>query len=492
MTTQPRRPAIAGVSQVVQRLDDPREAASPLDLMEQALRNAAEDAEAPKLLESLDAIYVPRGLWQYGDPGARLAERLGASKARTALGAISGHIVQILVDRACTEIATGRADLIAIVGAESEHSKRRLTRLGLPRPWEEDGAGRPDLFFGEMKQGCLPHEARAGIGDAVSCFSLCETSLRHARGESPVVHRRRIAELAAGMSRIATGNPHAWIQRPVPAEEILEPSPTNRMVDYPYTKLMTSNIAVDQGAALILCSSEAAARFGIPTGKLVHLLAATETSESSFLSERDVLHRHPGQEITADRALELAGQSADTLDFIDLYSCFPFAVQAGAAALGVGLDPLPSLTGGMTFAGGPFASYVLHAKATLVERLRAAPGSVGAIGSVGGYFAHFGFGIYSTDPGEADVPRIEDVSARLATLPRRAYRSDFEGMATVEAYCVAVQAEGPVRAMFTALTERGERVWGRSEDAAVMASLLADEEACGRAARIREGWLDLD
>jgi len=486
-----RPPAIAGVGQVVQRVEDPREAASPLSLMEQALRLAAEDAGAPKMLESIDAIYVPHGLWGYGDPGARLAERVGATGARSGIGAISGHIVQVLVDRACADIAAGRSDVVAIVGAESEHSKRRLARLGLSPSWTEEPSGHPDQHFGETKGGLLPHEAQAGISDAVSCFSLCETALRHAKGESPAAHRLRIAELSAGMSRIAARNPCAWIQRSFSADEIRMPSPTNRMVGYPYTKLMTSNISVDQGAALILCSPEAAARFDIASERLVYLKAATETNRTTLLSERDVLHRHPGQELAARRVLELADRAPTELDFVDLYSCFPFAVQASAAALGIGLDPLPSLTGGMTFAGGPFANYVLHAKATLVDRLRAAPGSVGLVGSVGGFFTHFAYGLYSTDPGPDQAPRIEDVGSQLDALPKRAYQPDFEGLATTEAYSVEVQPQGPVRAMFTGLTEGGERVWGRSEDPDLMAALLADEEGCGRRARFSGGRVDL-
>ena len=80
MPSSPRQPALVGAAQRVQRVDDPREAVGPLDLMEQALRAAAEDAGAPKLLEALDAILVPQGIWKYGDPGRLLAERVGASR----------------------------------------------------------------------------------------------------------------------------------------------------------------------------------------------------------------------------------------------------------------------------------------------------------------------------------------------------------------------------------------------------------------------------
>jgi acetyl-CoA C-acetyltransferase len=486
-----RRPAIAGIAQLVQRVEDPRQAAEPLALMERAIRQAAEDAGAPKLVESLDAIFVPQGLWQYGDPGRLLGERLGSPNARTTVGAISGHIVQVLVNRACAEIAAGRADVIAIVGGESENSKRRLTREDIPLHWDDQIPGEPDDRVGNVTFMRTPDEQEAGILNATSVFSLCDVSLRHSLGETPAAHRDRISELAHRMSQVAADNPYAWIQREVPAEEIRNPTPSNRMVNYPYTKLMTSNISVDQSAALIICSTEAATRFSVPEDKRVYLRASTEMSKTILLSERDVLHRHPGQVLAAERVLELSNTSVDELEHIDLYSCFPFAVQAGAAALGIGTDPVPSLTGGMTFFGGPFGNYVLHSKASMVERLRADPGSTGAIGSVGGSFAHFSYGLYSTDPGEHAAPQIEDVSDQFAAMPRRSYAEGYGGLATIEAYSVVVVHEGPYQASFSALTDSGERVWGRSHDPDLMAALLNDEEACGRTAHLQDGIIQL-
>jgi acetyl-CoA C-acetyltransferase len=492
MTPASRRPTIAGVGQFVQRVEDPRQAIEPIAMMEQSLRRAADDAGAPGLLESLDAIYVPQGIWRYGNPGALLAERVGAGSVHSGVGAISGHIVQILVSHACQAIAAGRFDVVAIVGGESENSKRRLNREGAFAGWNDESPGEPDERFGGLQRGVHDFEMQAGITTATACFSLCESSLRSARGESPKTHRDRISTLYAGMSRVAATNPHAWIQREFEADEIRNPGPGNRMVAYPYTKLMTSNISVDQSAALILCSEEAAERFGIDRDRSVYLRASTEMSHTTHLSERDRLHHHPGQEMAARRVLELAETSADALHHVDLYSCFPFAVQAGAEALGIGIDPVPSLTGGMTFFGGPFGNYVLHSTAHLVERLRTAPGEMGVIGSVGGYYGHFGYGVYSTDPGASDAPLFEDLSARFAELPTRAFVADFDGRAEIEAYTVDVAASGPVKATFTALTEAGERVWGISEDDTTLRALLDDEEACGRRARIRDLHVELD
>lgn len=487
-----RRPALAGVAQITQKLEDPRLARSPIELMEQAIRDAAEDAGAPKLVESLDAIYVPKGIWRHADPGRILAERLGSPAAKTALGALSGHIVQVLVDQACREIAAGRADVVAITGGESEHSRRRLERMGVPLHWDDRTAGEPDLRFGRFDYVRAREEERAGLVNATTLFALCDTSLRHERGESPAAHRDRLAALQHGMSRIAREHPQAWIRDAPSAERIREPGPGNRMVNYPYTKLMTSNIAVDQAAALIVCSERAMRRFGVPEEKRVHLRAATEMGHATGLRERDVLHRNPGQALAAQRALELARLSPDALDHVDVYSCFPFAVQAGAAALGVGLDPLPSLTGGMTFFGGPLGSYVLHSKVSLALRLRSDPGSIGVIGSLGGHFAHFGWGIYSTDPGDEPFPLVEDVSARMAALPRRPLQDAYAGPAVVESYTLAVGPDGPQSITLSALTPEGSRVFARSEDTLLMQALLADEDLCGRPARIADGVAELE
>lgn len=487
MPLPPRRPAIVGAAQTTQRLDDPREAEEPLALMERSLRAAAEDAGAPKLLEALDAVYTPQGTWKYGNPGQLLADRVGAGRVATGMGVLSGHIVQVMVDHACREIAEGRRDVVAVVGGESENSKRRLKKSGDWPAWDDEVPGEPDRAFGDYKAAGLMEEYRAGVSKPTLCFALCETALRAHRGESPAQHRRRIAELESRMSAVAAKNPHAWIQREVSAEEIATPTPANRMVSYPYTKLMTSNIAVDQSAALILCSEEAAARFGVRQEGRVYLRHATEMSHVALLMARPSLHEHRGMHIAGERLLERAGVAASELAHVDLYSCFPFAVQAGAAALGLDETRPLSVTGGLTFSGGPFGNYVLQAKARMVEVLRDDPGALGVIGSVGGNFAKFAFGLYSTDPGEADAPDIVDVGDEFAPLPRREFTFEHEGPARAETYAVDVHHDGPHEATFFALDEKGTRVLARTRDRDVMQAILDDEDFVGREARVNEG-----
>jgi acetyl-CoA C-acetyltransferase len=459
--------------------------------MERALRDAARDAGAPSLLEAIDAIYVPQGIWKYGDPGRIVAERVGSPGARTAIGSLSGHTPQVMLDRACAAIASGRCDVVALVGGESEHSRRRLERRGIPLHWDESTPGEPDERIGRERFFLPEPELRAGILKASLVFGLCETSLRRARGETPDAHRIRISELASQLSAVAAKNPYAWIDRHVGAEEIRTPTPANRMVTYPYTKLMTANIAVDQAAALLVCSEEVARRHGVHDDRRIHLRAATEMSHVSFLSDRPELHRHEGMEIAARRALELAGIGVDELAHVDLYSCFPFAVQAGAAA--VGLDdrrPL-TVTGGLTFSGGPLGNYVLQAMAAMVARLRDEPGSRGLVGSIGGAFAKFGFGVFSSEPGELPGPLIEDVSAEYASLPTRPTREQYSGAAVVESYVVDVLHDGQATAILSALTSTGERVWGRTDDPAITEALLDGEDPCEQPAHLADGAIDL-
>ena len=67
-----RNPVIVGVGQFKQQLEDVSLAEEQYVLMEQALRLAADDAGAPKLLTDIDRLLVIGGMWSYPDPGLSL------------------------------------------------------------------------------------------------------------------------------------------------------------------------------------------------------------------------------------------------------------------------------------------------------------------------------------------------------------------------------------------------------------------------------------
>src|SRR5205823_1200871 len=101
-----------------------------------------------------------------------------------------------------------------------------------------------------------------------------------------------------------------------------------------------------------------------------------------WVSERADLHSSPAIRAAGRALFELAGAGIDDVAHVDLYSCFPSAVQIGAAELGLGLaepDRPLTVTGGLSFAGGPGNNYSTHAIAAMVGRLRAYPAARGRI-----------------------------------------------------------------------------------------------------------------
>jgi acetyl-CoA C-acetyltransferase len=225
------------------------------------------------------------------------------------------------------------------------------------------------------------------------------------------------------------------------------------MISWPYTKLMNSNNMVDQAAALILTTVETAKRLGVPAERWVYPYAGTDAHDTYAISERDELHRSPAIRIAGARALELAGLGIDDLDYVDLYSCFPSAVQIAAAELGLPLDdprrPL-TVTGGLTFAGGPWSNYVSHSIATMAELLAANPGRCGLISANGGYLTKHSFGVYGSKPPPAAF-RWEDVQDAVDRQPTRRAAVQWDGVGTVEAWTTPFNRDGSPEKTFLAV-----------------------------------------
>ena len=138
------------------------------------------------------------------------------------------------------------------------------------------------------------------------------------------------------------------------------------MVGFPYTKAMNSNWDLDQAAALILCSVAAAEAAGVARDRWVFPWSGTDAHDTMLFSERDNFWSSPGHpHRRAGRPSSWPGGSVDDVAHVDLYSCFPSAVQIAATELGLSQDRQLTLTGGLPFAGGPLNNYVMHSLATM-------------------------------------------------------------------------------------------------------------------------------
>lgn len=483
MTDSFNLPVLVGIAQLEQRDADPARGigAEPLQLMIDAVREAAADAECPAMLGQLDAVRVVRGMWPYRNPAGAVAQAVGSPGAETGVSTWGGDAVQLVLSRSALEIQRGQRRIVALVGAECGRTQAKARRARIELNWRE-APGEPDRTFGaELK---MRHriEAKRGIAQPIEMYPIFENAIRHARGETLAAHMERVSQLWAGFSRVAANNPHAWIREAKTAEQIRTPSDFNRKVSFPYTKLMNSNSSVDQAAALILCSASTASALGVPKSKWIYPWAATEAHDTYAVSNRDNLHSSPAIRIAGARCLELAEVEIDDVDHVDLYSCFPSAVQVAAQELGLGEGRPLTVTGGLTFGGGPLNNYVMHAIARMAEVLRERPGDVGLVTSNGGFITKHAFGVYSASPPAADF-RHDVPQTDVDAMPTREVAESWEGPVTIESYTVMHGADGPTSGLAACLLDDGRRTWGNTRDAAVL-DAMQRQEFCGMPAKL--------
>jgi acetyl-CoA C-acetyltransferase len=165
---------------------------------------------------------------------------------------------------------------------------------------------------------------------------------------------------------------------------------------------------------------------------------------------------------------------------IDVYSCFPSAVQVTANELGLPTgDPSRRLTvtGGLTFAGGPWNNYVTHSIATMAERLVANPGQRGFITANGGYLTKHSFGVYGTEPPPHEF-RWENVQSDVDREPTRAAVVEWSGVGTVESWTTPFNRTGSAEKAFLAVrTPEDSRVLAVIPDPAEAESTIRDDIA---------------
>lgn len=469
-----RTPVIVGVGQTTQRGDDPADALEPIDLLAVAARAAGDDAGAA-VLDRVDTIAVVALIsWRYPDPGARLAQRLGVEPKTTILTTTGGNSPQMLLNRLADSIQRGKTDVALIGGVECMSSRLRAQRE--PKVWldwlKDDSPPCPNVM-GDDRPGSSQYEMAHLAAAPVQIYPLFETARRARLGEDVVSHRERVAELWSRFAAVAAENPYAWTPTAWNADEILNPSADNRLVTFPYTKRMCAILEVDQAAAFIVCSYEAARAAGVPDDRMAFPLAGSHAHDHFFFTERESLAESPGIRVAGNDLFRVAGLGVDDVARFDLYSCFPSAVQLAMDALEIGpADPRPlTVTGGLCFAGGPGNNYPSHSVAAMVEACRADPGSIGLVTGLGWYVTKHSMGLLSTTPSnEGFVMADPDgTQAAVDALPRRTPAGGYDGEAVVEATSVVFDRDRqPTIAILSTLTPDGRRALANARDVDVM------------------------
>lgn len=473
----PRTPIIVGAGQI----NDRDLGSEPIDLMTRCTEAAVDDAAASADVRSaIDAVRVVWGIWPYRDPGRLIADRLGCPDARTTLTTMGGHQVYDLVVDTARQITAGSIDVAVVCAAESMRTRRADHANGIDSDYlpERDGAA-PDETVGNDQALTTPVEESIGVHHPVRFYAMAETALRHRIGESVDEHRRRISTMWARASEIAAANPHAWLQTARSADDIATPSEGNRPITTPYPKLMTSNLNVDQGGAVIMCSVEAAERLGIPRDRWVFPLSGSGAADHPSITTRWAFDESPAMRLVGRDALGLAGVDTDDCALLDLYSCFPVAVQVAQRELGI--DPTRdwTITGGLTFAAGPMNCYCILPLTRAVEMLRATPGQRAFLTGNGGYFSKHSAVVLAGEPNPGGF-RSSRPQADVDALPARPVPTERADEATLETYTVVYDREmQPSRAILACLDDEGRRHWADETDRSTIADLL-ESDACGR------------
>ncbi|HXW39367.1 MAG TPA: hypothetical protein VEJ44_06710 [Acidimicrobiales bacterium] len=495
-----RIPVVVAAGQAIERDD----LVTPMDLMVRAADAAL--GQAPGLRRLVDRVSVVRTLGHVGPaPASDLAERLGLGRGDGGrhpvreVSSIGGNTPQWLVNRAASAIAAGELTATLIVGAEALRSSRARRDAGGPsrsRP-PDAGSDRPaDPEVGDDRPGVGPAEGAIGLILPVHVYPMIESAMAARAGHDGPTRRRAIGELFAPFTEVAAANPFAWFPERHRPEAIATPSPDNRVVAEPYTKRMAAFLGSDQGAALVLCSLAAARRAGV-ADRAVFVWAGAEANDVWFPVSRPDPARSPaiaaaGAALFA-AASEAAGSGAgaggigvDDVGLVDLYSCFPSAVEQAVEALGVAPDDPRGLTvtGGLPYFGGPGNNYTTHAIASLTDRLR--DGDHGAAGgprfglatALGWFITKHALGLYATEPPPGGFRRADTGVAQKeidATAADVAADVDRPTTATVVAATVVRDADSGKDGGDGIGAATGAPVFARLPDGRHMALTPADD-----------------
>lgn len=490
-----RIPILVGSGQMTQREPDPLAALSPMDLTAAAGRKAAEDSGAGQaLLEALDTIVLLRSFsdtsWRftcpfgsYANPPRSLANRLGAANAkRLVYTHPGGNMPQWSVNRMFEMITRGELEAAMITGGEALATQKAAQRANIELDWSEDPGGGHEVW-GVETRGWSDMEDRHRMAGAIFAYPMIENAIRGDRGRTIAEHGLEMGKLFSGFAAVAAGNPLADRRQGFTAEEIAGVGASNPYIGFPYTKLMNSNAFIDQSAAIILTSVAKAKALGIPEDRWVHLHGCGDAYDHWYLSDRINMHSSPAMRTVAREAFEMADCTLDDMDHLDLYSCFPSAVQIACDEMNIPLDDPRGLTvtGGLPYFGGPGNNYVTHSIAQMMNRVRAAPGSKGLVTANGNYVTKQSAGIYSTEPADRPFaprdPRIYQAEIDAAKGP--AVTEAASGPATIETYTVMHDRKGPSFGILFGRLGDGSRFIANTPDDAALLARMTERDYLG-------------
>src|SRR6202790_5680044 len=436
-----RIPVIVGVGEITDRPKEINEGLEPLALLEHALKRAEADSGG-KLLGEIQSLDIVNFLsWRYRDPEKQLCDRLGIQPAHAYYGPVGGESPIRYLHEAAQRIARRECSVAAVCGAEAQSTATKAERAGVELPWTPFAHDVPEPKRGAAFQ--KPMAETLGVFRPITGYPYYEAATSAHWGQPPREAMAESGALWSTYSAVASQNPNAWLKRRFAPNEITTPTPDNRLIAWPYTKLMVANPTVNMGAAVLMTSVAKARAAGIPEDRLVHVWGGASAEEPRDYLVRDQFYESHPQNAVLKAVMDLAGGDGKAFDAIELYSCFPCVPKMARRTLGLGPDVQPTVTGGLTFFGAPLNTYMTHAACAMVRKLRNGA-KLGLLYGQGGFVTKHHALVLSRQPLQAPLAQDTSVQAE-ADRHRRAvpdFVTEASGKGSVESFTVIYGRNG--------------------------------------------------
>src|SRR5437762_11749545 len=316
-----RIPVIVGVGEIVDRPKEISKGLEPLTLLEQALRRAETDSGA-KLLGDIGSLDIVNFLsWRYRDPEQQLSARLGITPAHAYYGPVGGESPIRYLHEAAQRIARGECSVAAVCGAEAQSTATKAERAKIQLPWTPFAHDVPEPKRGAAFQ--KPMAVKLGVFRPITVYPLYETATSAHWGQTP---REALAESGALWStyaRVASENENSWLKKRFTPDEITTPTPENRLIAWPYTKLMVANPTVNMGGAVLLTSLAKARTAGVPDDRQIYPIGGASAEEPRDYLIRDQFDESQPQNAVLKAVMDLVEGDGRKFDASALDSRFP-------------------------------------------------------------------------------------------------------------------------------------------------------------------------
>lgn len=457
-----RLPVIIGIGEHTERPTNLDESLEPLEMMAKALELANTDGGG-QLLTQIDSLDVVMPMsWRYSDLAGELCTQLNISPKRAVLGPSGGQTPLKYIHDAAKDIAAGRTTVAAIVGGEAQFSLVSAQRAGQMPPWSPFANDGPN--FADTPGAINPLSLQLGLYLPLNIYPIFEAATAVHWGQTPQEADAETADILSVSSHIAASNPYSWGPTALSGEDILTPSPKNRIVAWPYTKSMVASMNVNQSAAVIITSLQKALDMGVPEAKCVFITEGAGANEPRDFLARANYYESPAQ----DAVLNALKTEDSRTEAAELYSCFPVVPKMARRILGRDKEMPTTVTGGMSFFGAPLNNYMTHAACAMVRKIRGGE-PTGLLYGQGEYVTkHYGLRLAAKAADPTLLFASDDTQdiADRARGPIPKIISDAEGPAKLESFAILSNRDGsPAHAAIMARLESGGRTLARIDAA---------------------------